>query len=153
MILSTCSVYLAKRRTDKAAFQRFQVFSTNRTAWIWRTGTFFVSTDRRRHMDTTDHLPLAHARGVKYQTLTTCTISMFTFQSGGAWEQGYARPLLCEECDSSIICNIPYFPHSTSANDVFSTATRALTIFSYVGALSVLSQALNIFNWHILASR
>ena len=44
--LSTCSVYLAKRRHVFKVLHSLKVFSTKRTAWIWRTG-ILVPTDRQ----------------------------------------------------------------------------------------------------------
>ena len=88
-ILSICRTYLAKRSTDKAVFQcyaQFEGISTNRTAWIWRTGVFLCQrTDRQTDRLTdgqtdgnnrwTQPIPLllAHACGVKMQHTKTHT--------------------------------------------------------------------------------
>ena len=54
-IFSICRVYLAM------FFNVLQVFSTNRTTWIWRTGVFFCAD---RQTDATDHFtPYACAQG------------------------------------------------------------------------------------------
>ena len=50
---SVCTVYLAKGAQARQVFyvlHSLKVFSTNRTAWIWRTGVF-VLTDRQTDND------------------------------------------------------------------------------------------------------